>query len=258
MKFAYLLAVSVVCVAQVTPAAIGKSPASDWLTYNGDYAATRHSSLSQITPVNAKSLVAKWVFHIDGAKKLEASPIVYDGLMYVSNTNELYALDARNGRKVWYYRAAGAKGTRVNRGTAILGDKVYFVTSDCHLIALNRMTGNLVFDVEYASFAGGYTTSIAPLAVKNGILVGVAGGGSGQRGFVASINGDTGKEMWRFWTVPAKGEPGSETWGNFPAEMGGAPTWTTGSYDAALNTVYWPTGNPWPDFYGGRRPGDNL
>ena len=148
MKWACLLVLPVVCAAQVTPAAIGKSPNGDWLTYNGDYAATRHSPLRQITPANAKSLVAKWVFRVDGAKKLEASPIVYDGLMYVTNTNEMYALDARSGRKVWYYRASGAKGTRVNRGTAILGDRVYFATADCHLVALNRMTGNLIFDVE--------------------------------------------------------------------------------------------------------------
>lgn len=245
-------------LAQVTPASITTSPNADWLTYNGDYAATRHSPLKQITPDNAKNLVAKWVFRLDGAKKLEASPIVYGGLMYVSDTNQIYALDARSGRQVWRYRATGAKGARVNRGTAILGDNVYFVTADCHLIALNRLTGNLVFDTEFASFERGYTASIAPLALKNGILVGVAGGGSGQRGFVASINYQTGKEQWRFWTVPGKGEPGFETWGGFPAEMGGAPTWTTGSYDAALNTIYWPTGNPWPDFYGGRRPGDNL
>ena len=112
--------------------------------------------------------------------------------------------------------------------------------------------------MEYASVEAGYTTSIAPLATRNGILVGVAGGGSGQRGFVAALNPDTGSEVWRFWTVPAKGEPGSDTWGGFPTEMGGAPTWTPGSYDPELNIVYWPTGNPWPDFYGGRRPGDNL
>ena len=248
----------VTALAQVTPAAIEKSPNRDWLTYNGDYRATRHSPLRQITPENVKSLVAKWVYRFDGAKKLEASPLVYDGLMYVANTNELYALDARNGRKVGTTGRKVQRGARINRGAAILGDKVYFATADCHLIALNRLTGNLIFDVEYASFAGGYTTSIAPLAVKNGILVGVAGGGSGQRGFVASIHGETGKELWRFWTVPAKGEKGSETWGNFPAEMGGAPTWTTGSYDPQLKTIYWPTGNPWPDFYGGRRPGDNL
>lgn len=257
MKLIALLMPALVA-AQVTPEAIRKSPGSEWLTYNGDYAATRHSALAQINTSNVKSLVAKWVFHVEGAKKLEASPLVHAGLMYVSNTNELYAIDARSGRKVWYYRAEGAKGTRVNRGTALLGDNVYFATADCHLIALNRSTGNLVFDVEYASFAGGYTTSIAPLALRNGILVGVAGGGSGQRGFVASLDPATGKEKWRFWTVPGKGEAGAETWGGFPAEMGGAPTWTTGSYDPELDTVYWPTGNPWPDFYGGRRPGDNL
>lgn len=258
MKIALFCLMPALMLAQVTPADIEKSPRADWLTYNGDFAATRHSKLTQITPANAHRLTAKWVFHVEGAKKLEASPLVYDGLMYVSNTNELYALDARFGRKVWHYRAAQAKGTRVNRGTAILGDKVYFVTADCHLIALHRLTGNLIFDVEYAKFSAGYTTSIAPLAIRGGILVGVAGGGSGQRGFVASLDPETGKESWRFWTVPAKGEPGSETWGGFPADMGGAPTWTTGSYDPELNLIYWPTGNPWPDFYGGRRPGDNL
>ena len=163
-------------LAQVTPVNIAASPNADWLTYNGDYAATRHSPLKQITPENAKNLVAKWVFRLDGAKKLEASPIVHGGLMYVSDTNQIYALDARSGRQVWRYRATGAKGSRVNRGTAILGDNVYFSTADCHLIALNRLTGNLVFDSEFASFEKGYTTSIAPLALKNGILVGVAGG----------------------------------------------------------------------------------
>ena len=231
MRLALVLCVPLLAVAQVTPEAIRRSPNAEWLTYHGDYSATRHSSLNQITPANAKSLVAKWVFHIDGAKKLEASPIVHGGLMYISNTNELYALEARSGRKIWHHRASKAQGARVNRGAAILGDKVYFVTSDCHLIALDRSTGNLIFDVAYASFEAGYTTTIAPLAIRNGILVGVAGGGSGQRGFVAALHPDTGKEVWRFWTVPAKGEPGSDTWGGFPAEMGGAPTWTTGSYD---------------------------
>ncbi|MBM3727198.1 MAG: PQQ-dependent dehydrogenase, methanol/ethanol family [Acidobacteria bacterium] len=244
--------------AQVTPEAILRSPNDEWLTYHGDYRATRHSPLRQITPANARNMAASWIFRMEGAKKLEASPLVHAGLMYVTNTNEVYALDARNGRQVWRFRAEGAQGSRVNRGAAILGNNIYFATADCHLIALNRVTGNLIFDAAFAAFEKGYTTSIAPLALRDGILVGVAGGGSGQRGFVASLHPDTGKERWRFWTVPAKGEPGWETWGGFPAEMGGAPTWTTGSYDAELNTVYWPTGNPWPDFYGGRRPGDNL
>ncbi|MBI4908986.1 MAG: PQQ-binding-like beta-propeller repeat protein [Acidobacteria bacterium] len=243
---------------QVHQQDIEKSPGPSWLTYNGDYRATRHSSLTQITPANVKSLVAKWVFHVDGAKKLEASPIVYDGLMYVSNTNELIAIEARTGRKVWHFRAAKARGTRVNRGVAILGDRVFLATADCHLIALHRLSGNVLFDKVFASYEGGYTTSIAPLAIKDAVLVGVAGGGSGQRGFVAAIHPESGNERWRFWTVPQKGEAGWETWGGFPAEMGGAPTWTTGSYDPELNLIYWPTGNPWPDFYGGRRPGDNL
>ena len=147
MRCSLLFFFPLLAAAQVTEEAIARSPNQEWLTYHGDYAARRHSSLTQITPANAKSLVAKWVFHVDGAKKLEASPIVHDGLMYISNTNKLYALDARSGRKVWYYRASGAKGTRVNRGSAILGDKVYFVTADCHLIALNLSTGNLIFDV---------------------------------------------------------------------------------------------------------------
>ena len=160
---------------------------------------------------------------MDGAKKLETSPIVHDGLMYISNTNELYALDARSGRRVWHYRSEGAKGTRVNRGSAILGDRVYFVTADCHLIALNRSTGNLAFDVEYASFAAGYSTSIAPLAVGNSILAGVAGGGSGQRGFVVAIDATTGKERWRFLDGPRQGRAGVRDVGEFPGRNGWRP-----------------------------------
>src|SRR5689334_13181593 len=194
MRFAFLFCIPLIGSAQVHPDAIARSPNAEWLTYHGDYSARRHSSLNQITPANAKALVAKWVFHMDGARRLEATPIVHGGLMYVSNTNEIYALDARNGRKVWHYRASRAQGARVNRGSAILGDKVYFATADCHLVALDRLSGNLIFAVEYASFKSGYTTTIAPLAIPKGILVGVAGGGSGQRGFVASLDPDTGRE----------------------------------------------------------------
>jgi alcohol dehydrogenase (cytochrome c) len=214
MRYALLLFAPFMLAAQVTPDAIAGSPNSEWLTYHGDYSARRHSPLKQITAVNAKSLVPKWVFHIEGAKKLEATPIVYQSLMYISNTNEMYALDARNGRKVWHYRASGAKGTRVNRGSAILGNKVYFATADCHLIALDRSTGNLIFDVEYASFDGGYTTSIAPLAIRNGILVGVAGGGSGQRGFVAALHPDTGLQKESPAPIPGEGSP--PKWAELP------------------------------------------
>jgi alcohol dehydrogenase (cytochrome c) len=254
-RISILLAAS--AAAQVRYEDIRKSPNTDWLTYAGDYASMRHSPLRQITVSNVSSLVAKWVYKVEGAKKLEVSPIVYRGVMYITDTNHVQALEARTGRRIWQYRAPG-QGTRVNRGVAILENKVFLVTSDCHVVALNRVTGGVVWDHEYASSKAGYSSSMAPLAVKDKILVGVAGGGSGQRGFVAALAAADGHEVWRFWTVPGKGEPGSETWGGFPAETGGAPTWTTGSFDPDLNLVYWPTGNPWPDFAGHRRPGDNL
>ena len=244
--------------AQVRYEDILEGPGEDWLTYAGDYASQRHSPLDQIRPDNVQSLVPKWVYHFAGANRLEATPLVYDGIMYVTSANEVHALDARTGRKLWSYFAEKAERQRANRGVAMLGDRIFFSTSDCHLLALHRITGALIWDYEFASTEKGYSTSIAPLAVKNQILVGVAGGGSGQRGFVAAISAETGEELWRTWTVPAEGEPGSETWGGFPAEWAGAPTWTTGSFDPELNLIYWPTGNPWPDFYGGRREGDNL
>ena len=244
--------------AQVRYEDILKGPGDEWLTYAGDYASQRHSPLDQINRHNVKSLVPKWVYHFRGAKRLEPSPIVHDGIMYVTNTNEVHALDARTGRKLWGYFADDADRQRANRGVAILGDRIYLITSDAHLVALHRVTGALLWDREFASSKEGYHSSVAPLALKNEILVGVGGGGSGQRGFVAALSADTGEELWRFWTVPAEGEPGSETWGGFPSKWGGAPTWTVGSFDPELNLIYWPTGNPWPDFYGGDRPGDNL
>ncbi|HWB95533.1 MAG TPA: PQQ-binding-like beta-propeller repeat protein, partial [Bryobacteraceae bacterium] len=131
-------------------------------------------------------------------------------------------------------------------------------TSDAHLVALDRRSGNLLWDREYAPHQSGYFSTVAPLAIRDLVIVGVGGGGSGRRAFVAALDARTGNERWRFWTVPGKGEPGAETWGQFPLDWGGAPTWTTGSYDPELNLVYWPTGNPWPDFYGGDRRGDNL
>ena len=241
----------------IAAADVQRSPNKDWLTYAGDYGATRHSPLAQINTQNVGSLVAKWVYKVDGARRLSMSPIVHQGVMYITDSNRVEALDARTGRSIWTYRAP-SKGTRVNRGVAIWGDRVFMATTDCHVVALDKNTGALAWIREYASAKEGYSSSLAPLAVKGRLLVGVTGGGSGQRGFVAALDAGDGHEAWRFWTVPAKGEPGSETWGGFPAEWGGGPTWTTGSYDPALNLVYWPTGNPWPDFAGGRRMGDNL
>ncbi|MGH9630760.1 MAG: pyrroloquinoline quinone-dependent dehydrogenase [Bryobacteraceae bacterium] len=244
--------------AQVSFEDIRRSPGANWLTYNGDYSGRRYSPLKQITVDNAGSLTAKWVYHFQGSRRLETVPLVYDGVMYVTNTNEVHALDARTGRRIWQYKSESLTNARVNRGAAILGDRVFLVTNDAHLVAIHRNTGAVLWDREYASAKNGYFSTMAPLAIRNAVLVGVGGGGSGQRGFVAALSPEDGREIWRFWTIPAKGEPGSETWGNFPAEWGGGPTWSTGTYDPGLDTVYWPTGNPWPDFYGGHRPGDNL
>jgi alcohol dehydrogenase (cytochrome c) len=253
------LALFAMCAyAQVTYQDLLASPGKEWLTYNGDYSARRYSPLKQIDTGNAGRLVAKWVYNVPGARRLETVPLVHKGIMYVTDSNAAFALDARAGREIWRYRAAEVKNARVNRGVAIYGDRVFLVTTDAHLVALHRVTGAVLFDKEFASSKAGYFSTIAPLAIKDAILVGVGGGGSGQRGFVAALSPEDGREIWKFWTVPGKGEPGSETWGNFNPEWGGAPTWTTGSYDPELNLVYWPTGNPWPDFYGGRRPGDNL
>jgi PQQ-dependent dehydrogenase (methanol/ethanol family) len=231
---------------------------ADWLTYAGDYAAHRHSPLKQITAANAGSLVSAWVYHVDGATHLEATPLVYDGVMYITNSNEVHALDARTGRPIWKYRDELAKRSDVNRGVAILGDSVFFVTSDAHLVALNRKTGGGLWDREFADTSRGAFATLAPMVVRDRVIVGVSGGDTGVRGFLAAFSAATGEELWRFWTVPAKGEPGAETWGELGPEWGGAATWLSGTYDAELNVLYWTTGNPWPDFYGGARHGDNL
>jgi alcohol dehydrogenase (cytochrome c) len=185
-------------------------------------------------------------------------PVAFDGILYVSNSNEVHALDARSGRSIWVYRQQGVESQRTNRGVGLLGDRVFFVTSDCHLIALHRKTGALFWDQQYADPAEGYHCTMSPYVVKNRVMAGVSGGDSGMRGFLSARDPETGDEVWRFWTIPAKGEPGSETWGDKTLAVGGAGTWMGGSYDPELNTLYWPTGNPWPDFYAGDRPGDNL
>ena len=236
-----------------------RGPGKDWLTYAGDYSAQRHSALTQINTENVSSLVPKWVYHVEVGRRLSAIPLVHEGIMYVGNSNEVHALDAVSGRKIWHYRQEDVEGgSRANRGVGLLGDSVFFVTGDCYLVALHRKTGALIWNHQYADPARGYHCTVAPFAFKDRVVVGVSGGDSGARGFLTAHSAETGEELWRLWTVPAKGEFGADTWGPKTLDWGGAATWMSGSYDPDLNTLYWGTGNPWPDFYGGDRPGDNL
>jgi alcohol dehydrogenase (cytochrome c) len=243
--------------AQVQYQDIVKGPAENWLTYAGSYQGWRHSPLKQITVANAGMLAPKWVYHVPNARGLRSSPLVYKGVMYVTNSNSVYALDARSGRLIWKYVDTRVKEQSVNRGAAILGDSVYFTTTDNYLTALDRQTGAFLFSRKFADREKGISSTSAPLVVKDKIIVGSAGGDSGMRGFVAALSAKTGEEIWRTHTVPAKGEPGSETWAGF-IEWGGGATWLSGTFDPELNTLYWTTGNPWPDFTGAQRKGDNL
>ncbi|MBI3665258.1 MAG: PQQ-dependent dehydrogenase, methanol/ethanol family [Acidobacteria bacterium] len=244
--------------AQVRFEEILRPPAENWLSYSGDYSGRRHSQLKQINTANVGNVVSQWVYYIEGAKHLECTPIVVNGVMYVTNSNEVHALDARTGRRIWLYQDTRTARKDVNRGVAVLDHRVFFVTGDAHLVALHATTGALLWDVEYADVKRGYFATLAPLALKDKVIVGVSGGDSGMRGFVAAYSASTGEELWRFYTVPTTGEPGSESWDKFPLEWAGAATWMTGTYDPELNLLFWPTGNPWPDFYGGDRQGDNL
>ncbi len=199
-----------------------------------------------------------WTHHFEGSDRLETTPIVFDGVMYVTESNSVYALDARTGLTIWTYKNQFASRQAVNRGVAILGNSVFFETADAYLVALERTTGAILWHKKFAEVKKGYFASMAPLALSDRVIVGVSGGDSGMRGFVAALSASTGDELWRFYTVPAKGEPGSETWGEFDTQWGGGATWMTGTYDPDLNTLYWSTGNPWPDFIGHGRRGSNL
>ena len=237
---------------------------ADWPTYNGRIHGNRHSSLDEITTRNVAKLVPAWIFPMRAPRGLETTPIVVDGIMYVTAPNEVRAVDARAGREMWSYRrprtegAMGDAGAGTNRGAAILGDRVFIVTDNATLIAVDRLTGNLLWEAEMADHRDHYGGTLAPLVVNDLVIAGVGGGDEGIRGFLAAYKADSGEEAWRFWTVPLPGEPLSETWEGSVLPHGCAATWLTGTYDPELDLLYWPTGNPCPDMNGDERQGDNL
>ncbi|HEY1304228.1 MAG TPA: PQQ-dependent dehydrogenase, methanol/ethanol family [Vicinamibacterales bacterium] len=235
-----------------------------WATYHGQPSGNRYSALTQITAANVGRLAPRWVFTLPNAAQLQVTPLVVDGVMYITAANDLYALDAGSGRQIWNYRRtrtrglAGVAARGVNRGVAVGGDRVFMTTDHAHLIALNRASGALLWETEMADWHQNYNGTGAPLVVDNLVISGIAGGDEGVRGFVAAYDQATGKEVWRFWAVPARGEPGSETWKGSAIDHPGAATWMTGSYDTELGTLYWAIGNPGPDMIGDERAGDNL
>ncbi len=235
---------------------------TNWPTYNGNVSGNRITRLHQIDKSNVSKLAPKWMFTMPDVSDLETTPVVLDGIMYVTSANECYALDAGNGRTLWHFERPKKKqllgGIGINRGAAVAGNHLFMVTDDAHILGINRLTGAVEWDTEMADWRENYFATSAPLIVGNLVISGTAGGENGVRGFLAAFDQGTGKEVWRFWTVPASGEPGSETWQGIASKHGGAVSWFTGSYDPELDTLYWQTGNPGPDYNGRERAGDNL
>src|SRR5882762_1931647 len=235
---------------------------ADWPTYNGDSGGNRYTGLTQINKGNVARLAMTWMFTVPDMGKLEVTPVVVGGMMYVTGPNECFALDAGSGRQIWRYKRPRTRAMSVsggaNRGVAVASDRVFMETDNAHVIALNRFTGELLWDSEIADSRLNYFATSAPLPAGNLVITGVAGGEHGANGFVAAFDQETGKEAWRFWTVPKRGEPGSETWQGRDIDHPCASAWLTGTYDPDLDTLYWPTGNPCPDYDGRERLGDNL
>ena len=240
-------------------------PFVDWSSYNGSATSNRHSPIDQIDRNNVDQLTTEWFFPIHDMRMVEGTPVVIAGVMYVTAANQVYALDAATGREIWRYsqpRTEGLVGDPaigLNRGVAVREDLLFTVTDHAHVIALDRFTGELVWDAEMADYRDHYGAVAAPLVVDDLVIAGISAGDTGLRGFLDAYHAATGERAWRFWTIPAPGEPGSETWGDPDVlRRGCGATWLTGSYDAELDLLYWPTGNPCPDLNGERRPGDNL
>ena len=241
-----------------------KEVRENWVSYNGDYSGRRYSAMDEVTPANVGRLKAAWTFHTSGAGVMEVTPVVVAGVMFVTRSNDAWAVDAKTGKALWHHARAVSEGLiddasrHINRGVAVLGTRVYMETDNAHLLCLDARTGEQIWDVAYATGNKNYGATSAPLIVKDKVLVGTSGGDDGVRGFVAAYDVKTGKQAWRFWTIPAPGEKGSESWPGDAYLHGGGTTWMPGTYDAELNTIYWGTGNPSPDFDGSVRPGDDL
>jgi len=245
--------------------ALGSAAADDWLTYSGSYRGWRHSSLAEIDTTNVAQLQLLWTYQTLSQAPFEVTPLVLGGWFFFTepNSNRVIALDAENGREIWSYAPVLPDDLRlccgaVNRGVGGTGELLFLGTLDARLIALEARTGRVRWERTVASYKEGYSITSAPLVVEDKVLVGIAGGEYGIRGFLDCYDALTGDHLWRFFTIPAPGEPGHETWSGDAWRTGGGPTWVTGSYDPELRVVYWGVGNPGPDYNAASRPGDNL
>jgi PQQ-dependent dehydrogenase (methanol/ethanol family) len=258
--------------------AVDRPKSGDWPNYDGAPSGNRYSSLNQINRRNVGRLKLEWQYELP-VKGLEMTPVVMDGVMYVTAPGIVCAIDARSGREIWCYaRGNGAQGGlqganqaaanpgaagdshEPNRGATVVGSRVLVATGDAHLVCLNRLTGGVMWDVEMPESGGNgkYSSTAAPLIVGDLVVAGIAGGDAPLRGFLAAYKITTGQLAWRFWTIPKPGEPGSETWTGDALATGGGATWVTGSLDPDSDTVYWAVGNPFPATDGDERKGANL
>jgi alcohol dehydrogenase (cytochrome c) len=242
---------------------------NNWLMAGRDYSSTRFSPLSKINTGNVKKLVPVWSFSFGVLDAQNTTPLVVDGTMYVTSSHgHIFAVDAKTGTLVWQFAHPLPDGIGKmlccdlgNRGAAVYKDKVYFTTPDAHVIALDRATGKVAWDVTVADWSKAYTMTVAPLVVKGKVVVGMSGAEYPTRLWIEALDAETGTEVWKHFNIPAPGEPGSDTWGTDDADIwkfGGGSAWITGSYDPQLDLLYWSTGNPNPDWDGANRKGDNL
>ncbi|WP_180539033.1 acido-empty-quinoprotein group A [Nevskia soli] len=241
------------------PAALLKPATDTWPTYNGDYSGRRFSTLSQINQGNINQLTVAWMSQVKGVA-IKSTPLEVDGILYFTTPDNVWAADARTGKQIWHYLRESQGDHIGQRGVAMYGTWLYFETPDCHLISLNAKDGTVRWDLELADPKLGYFATMAPLVIRDHVLVGVSGDATDVPGFLESLEPATGKVQWKWFTEPKPGEPGSETWpqGTDAIAHGGGMTWMTGTYDPQLNLTYWGTGNPNPVLNGDIRKGDDL
>ncbi|HEY7304742.1 MAG TPA: acido-empty-quinoprotein group A [Bryobacteraceae bacterium] len=232
------------------PAMLLDPPADSWPGYHGDYSGRRHSKLMQITPQNVGGLALAWEFQTGQSAALKCSPLLVNGILYFTVPNNVWAVDARSGHQIWHYTYTENKGFYIGqRGVAMYRDWLYFTTPDAHLVSLNAKDGSVRWNVVIADSRQGYWTTMSPLVVRDHVIVGVSGDFDNLRGFLRSVNPETGKTQWDWYSTPPVGTPDTTS---------GGMTWMTGTYDPDLNLVFWGTGNPTPVLNGKPRPGANL